>query len=114
MIALWLQNVSHLLLHQLEVTDGPLMPVAGIPNGAVDTEIGAAKGYKAGIIFNHNPGGNVAPPWLADLTATVAEIAATVAATAATVAENTAALQRVSDHDVIDVMLIIELNDDLL
>ena len=82
------------------------MPVAGIPNGAVDTEIGAAEGYKAGIIFNHNPGGNVAPPWLADLTATVAEIAATVAATAATVAENTAALQRVSDHDVIDVMLI--------
>ena len=99
--------MSHLLLHQLEVTDGPLMPVAGIPNGAVDTEIGAAEGYKAGIIFNHNPGGNVAPPWLADLTATVAE-------TAATVAENTAALQRVSDHDVIDVMLIIELNDDLL
>lgn len=54
------------------------MIVAGIPNGAVDMEIGAAEAYRAAIIFSHNPGGNVAPPWLANLNATVQQIAADV------------------------------------
>ena len=73
----------------------PLIPVAGIPNGAVDENIGAAEAYKAGVIFDHNPGGNVAPPWLAELTATIAEMAATVEA-------NTATLQQVvTDLDMV-------------
>ena len=80
----------------------PLIPVAGIPNGAVDENIGAAEAYKVGVIFDHNRGGNVAPPWLAELTATVAEMGATIAEMAATVEANTATLQQVvADLDMV-------------
>ena len=58
----------------LEVTS-----VAGQPNAATDAEIGAGEVYKAAVVFSHNPGGNVAPAWLANLTATVNQIALDVA-----------------------------------
>ena len=58
----------------LEVTS-----VVGQPNAATDAEIGAGKVYKAAVVFSHNPGGDVAPAWLANLTATVNQIARDVA-----------------------------------
>jgi hypothetical protein len=53
--------------------------VAGrVPNDEVDSEIGAAEAYKTAVIFSHSPGGDVVPPWLANLNATVQQIAADV------------------------------------
>jgi hypothetical protein len=60
-------------------TDLELTSVAGPPNAAIDTEIGAAEVYKAAVVFSHNPGGDAAPAWLANLTATVNQIAHNVA-----------------------------------
>lgn len=53
--------------------------VASIPNAAEDEEIGAAEAYKTAVIFSHNPGGNVGPPWLAEMNANILQIAADVA-----------------------------------
>ena len=76
MIAFCLPNVS--LSSQLAYRPVKLITVAAIPNGAADIDIGAAEAYKAAVIFSHNPGGDAAPPWLANLNATVQQIAADV------------------------------------
>ena len=52
--------------------------MSGIANVATNLEIGAAELYRAAVIFSHNPGGNVAPAWLADLQANVQQITAHV------------------------------------
>ena len=54
------------------------MIVSGIANVATNFEIGAAELYRAAVIFSHNPGGNAAPAWLANLEANVHQIAADV------------------------------------
>jgi hypothetical protein len=72
-----LQNVS-VFAHPLTAQKLIDSWVAGHPNNAVDLEIGAAEAYRAAVIFSYNPGGNVVPPWLANLNANVQQIAADV------------------------------------
>jgi hypothetical protein len=56
-----------------------LITAACQPNAATDGDIGAAEAYKTAVVLTHSPGANVAPPWLANLNATVQQIAADVA-----------------------------------
>jgi hypothetical protein len=53
--------------------------VSAVPNAATTNNIGQAEAYRTAIIFSHSPGGNAAPPWLANLTANVQQIANDVA-----------------------------------
>ena len=55
--------------------DQSMTPVSSVGNAATANDIGQAEAYKTAVIFSHSPGGNAAPPWLANLTANVQQIA---------------------------------------
>ena len=52
-----------------------MIPVSAVANADTTNNIGQAEAYRTAVIFSHSPGGNAAPPWLADLTAQVQQIA---------------------------------------
>jgi hypothetical protein len=49
--------------------------VSAVAHAATTNDIGQAEAYRTAVIFSHSPGGNAAPPWLANLTANVQQIA---------------------------------------
>ena len=59
-----------------------------------NNDIGQAEVYRTAIIFSHSPGGNVAPPWLANLTANVQEIANSTQQNTANLTNLTAQIQQ--------------------
>ena len=70
-------------------------PVATDANAArTNNDIGQAEVYRTAIIFSHSPGGNVAPPWLANLTANVQEIANSTQQNTANLTNLTAQIQQ--------------------
>ena len=62
-----------------------------------NNDIGQAEVYRTAIIFSHSPGGNVAPPWLANLTANVQEIANSTQQNTANLANLTAQIQQIAN-----------------
>jgi hypothetical protein len=70
-------SLAHSFSHDT-YADLELTSVVGQPNAATDTDIGAAEVYKAAVVFSHNPGGDAAPAWLANLTAAIGNLTVNV------------------------------------
>jgi len=78
------------LINQLQSTT----IVSAVANAATINDIGRAEAYRTAVIFSHSPGGNVAPPWLANLTMNVQQIANSTQQNTANLANLTANVQQ--------------------